>query len=663
MILSRASTALPITAVALLAIAAPCFALPSFTTAVQQGNIQSSLVVEASGIVASRANPNVLWTHNDSGDSARVFAMTTAGANLGTYSISGAGAVDWEDIDVGPGPVAGQQYLYIGDIGDNGLSRSSVSIYRVPEPTVSDLQTPSNTIVLGAVRLILVYPDARRNAESMFVDPATRDIYIISKENNLNRVYRAPYPQSTTGTNTLQLMTTFSTGATLLTAADISPDGNEILVRTYFSGDIFVRPPGGSITDAFNTAPITIPLASETQGEAIGFDPNGRGYFTTSEGNSQPIYYFNRTGSPPGTMYWDNDGVATGTYAATGAGMGGTGTWNATARKWYTGGAEVAWSANNDAVFAGTAGTVTLDTTQQANNASFKTDGYILTAGALHLTGPTINVDAGVTASINSGIKGSAGLTKIGSGTLRLGSANTYTGGTTIKSGTLFVLNSSGSGTGDGTVNVSAGARLAGTGAVGGDVMNGGVITPGSSVGALHISGSYTQAEAGELQIELASAGSFDALAIGGSASLAGILSLSLVGGFMPAAGSTFTVLTASSLAGSSFSTAVLPSLAGDRAWFVNYGATSVSLFVTLPGDFTGNGVVDAADYVVWRDGLGTKFTQADYNVWRSHFGQSVGANSSLGAVPEPATASAFGRMLILFIAARRTFRLGSRLA
>src|SRR4051794_26215639 len=218
MILSRASTALSITAVALLAIAAPCFALPSFTTAVQQGNIQSSLVVEASGIVASRANPNVLWTHNDSGDSARVFAMTTAGANLGTYSISGAGAVDWEDIDVGPGPVAGQQYLYIGDIGDNGLSRSSVSIYRVPEPTVSDLQTPSNTIVLGAVRLILVYPDARRNAESMFVDPATRDIYIISKENNLNRVYRAPYPQSTTGTNTLQLMTTFSTGATLLTA-------------------------------------------------------------------------------------------------------------------------------------------------------------------------------------------------------------------------------------------------------------------------------------------------------------------------------------------------------------------------------------------------------------------------------------------------------------
>ena len=127
----------------LIAAAGRCFAVPSFTAAIQQGNVGNSSISEASGVVASRANPNVLWTHNDSGDSARLFAMTTAGANLGAYSISGAGASDWEDISIGPGPVAGQQYLYIADIGDNGLSRSSVSVYRVPEPTVSDLQSPS----------------------------------------------------------------------------------------------------------------------------------------------------------------------------------------------------------------------------------------------------------------------------------------------------------------------------------------------------------------------------------------------------------------------------------------------------------------------------------------------------------------------------------------
>jgi hypothetical protein len=57
---------------------------------------------------------------------------------------------------------------------------------------------------------------------------------------------------------------------------------------------MFIRPPGGSITDAFNTTPITIPLLSDGQGEAIGFDPKGWGYYTTNEGSHQEIDYFDR---------------------------------------------------------------------------------------------------------------------------------------------------------------------------------------------------------------------------------------------------------------------------------------------------------------------------------------------------------------------------------
>ncbi len=56
-------------------------------------------------------------------------------------------------------------------------------------------------------------------------------------------------------------------------------------------------------------------------------------------------------------------------------------------------------------------------------------------------------------------------------------------------------------------------------------------------------------------------------------------------------------------------------------------------------GDFDGNGAVDAADYVAWREGLGSVNTQADYNGWRTHFGQTVGTGSRASAneaVPEP---------------------------
>jgi hypothetical protein len=58
-----------------------------------------------------------------------------------------------------------------------------------------------------------------------------------------------------------------------------------------------------------------------------------------------------------------------------------------------------------------------------------------------------------------------------------------------------------------------------------------------------------------------------------------------------------------------------------------------------LVGDYNQNGAVDAADYVVWRSGQGTTYTQTDYDVWRTHFGQSSGSDSASfphSAVPEP---------------------------
>jgi autotransporter-associated beta strand protein len=638
----------------------PSLAALSFAPGISTGTVQNISINEASGIAASRANANVLWTHNDSGDSARVFAMNSAGTNLGTYSISGAGAFDWEDIAIGPGPLAGQHYLYIADIGDNGALRSSVSVYRVPEPMVSDTQSPVSTSLSGAVKFTFQYPDGARDAESMLVDPVTRDIYIISKRENPKHLYRAAYPQSSSGPTTLQLMTTFLTDSTWLTAADISPSANEIIVRSTdtTSGRLYQRPAGGSIADAFATAPITIPLLSEPQGEAIAFDPNGWGYYTTSEGSQEPIYYFNRLPAPAGTMYWDNDGSAAGSYVATGTGLGGSGTWNTSSRKWYTGGTEVAWVGGNDAVFSGTAGTVTLAAGQSVHSLTFKTSGYLLTASTITLVGSSITVDSGVEASIGSAVAGSAGFAKNGNGTLTLTHANTYTGGTAINGGALVVTNTTGSGTGTGPVTVNVGAMLGGTGTIVGDVSNSGTLAPGMSAGTLHINGEYNQTADGRLEIELVSSSSFDALAITGTASLAGTLAVSLTGGFQPQGGDTFAFITASGFSDTTFGSTILPMLAGDLAWNVDYGANSVSLLVTLVGDFTGNGTVDGADYVVWRKGLGTTFTQTDYDVWRAHFGQSITPGVSSGAaVPEPAAWTLLGFAFVPIALARRRFR------
>ncbi|NLT76895.1 MAG: hypothetical protein GXX98_10255, partial [Planctomycetes bacterium] len=75
-----------------------------FAPGVEAGIVRTPLIQEASGLVASRKNPGVLWVHNDSGDTARVFAIDTRGNLLGVCSVTGAKARDWEDIAIGPGP-------------------------------------------------------------------------------------------------------------------------------------------------------------------------------------------------------------------------------------------------------------------------------------------------------------------------------------------------------------------------------------------------------------------------------------------------------------------------------------------------------------------------------------------------------------------------------
>ncbi len=83
----------------------------------------------------------------------------------------------------------------------------------------------------------------------------------------------------------------------------------------------------------------------------------------------------------------------------------------------------------------------------------------------------------------------------------------------------------------------------------------------------------------------------------------------------------------------------------------------NVAFNTSLPGDFNGDSIVDAADYVVWRKGLGTTYSQSDYGVWRSHFGQTAGSGSGAIAnavVPEPATMVMLITAMLMLCSRRR---------
>lgn len=297
----RRLRAAPVTlAAALLAMPISTSAAPTFAVAVTNGTVNIAGLSEASGIAASRNNADVLWTHNDSGDSARIFCIDTRGRILGVYNVTGGNNVDYEDIGIGPGPVTNVSCLYVADIGDNNANRANIVIYQIPEPAVYARQyTNPVTVNLKGVRAItLTYPDGARNAEAMFVDPVTGDLFILSKAST-SRIYTVS-KASLDLTNNAALTFVRTLGFNVPSAAGISPSGNEIIVRQEDFARLWPRANGQSVASAFSGTAVAIPVAGltngEPNGEAIGFDGLGNGYFTLSDNaTTQPLRYFSRT--------------------------------------------------------------------------------------------------------------------------------------------------------------------------------------------------------------------------------------------------------------------------------------------------------------------------------------------------------------------------------
>jgi hypothetical protein len=193
--------------------------------------------------------------------------------------------------------------LYWGDIGDNNNVRVTVNVKRVAEPVVDADQDPV-TVTLGGVDVItLQYPGgadapAHKDSETLLVDPLNADLYLVTKRTAVGQVYRAAYPQATSGITTLEYVAALPWGGA--TGGDVSVDGSRIIIRRYSGNNppasIWLRAPGTDFWDAFSGPGCVVPLQPEPQGEAVGFDPAGEGYYTLSENESPgaliPIWYF-----------------------------------------------------------------------------------------------------------------------------------------------------------------------------------------------------------------------------------------------------------------------------------------------------------------------------------------------------------------------------------
>ena len=255
------------------------------------GAFSTPEIVECSGLVASKINPGILWTHNDSHGRARIFAVKEDGSLRGIYTLQGANTVDWEDIAWGPcSAQRDADCLYIGDIGDNSEHRDEIQVYRVPEPSVPMEGPPVEETLQEVERFDCRYPNRPHNAETLLVDPEWGIPYIVPRAGPLETVvYRFPAPPVSGETVTLEKVALLAPQS-YLKGGDVSPDGSRVILRDYYTGFEYPRPDGGTFDDIFSQIPCQIPLAEEAQGEALAIGIQGREIYTASEGQWAPIH-------------------------------------------------------------------------------------------------------------------------------------------------------------------------------------------------------------------------------------------------------------------------------------------------------------------------------------------------------------------------------------
>ena len=256
-------------------------------------------IAESSGLATS-SDGQLVYTHNDSGDEGRLFAVGLDGRTRTTWTVPGTEPRDWEDLARGPDE-QGRSSLWIGDIGDNSAARDNgVLVHRVPEPepTAQDAATTEPPLSFR-----LRYPDGPRDAETLLVHPQTGRLYVVTKPfTGPAEVFAAPAVLDRNGPNALEPVaqaTVRGTGTPggpgigglanlLVTAGDVAPDGSRVALRTYTDVYEWVVP-DGDLAAAFAGEPTVTALPAREQGEGLAYAPDGAAVLVSTEGSGSPV--------------------------------------------------------------------------------------------------------------------------------------------------------------------------------------------------------------------------------------------------------------------------------------------------------------------------------------------------------------------------------------
>jgi len=251
------------------------------------GNLSDPAVNESSGLAPSLRLPGHFWTHNDSGDQARLFLISREGALKAVLTVEGAQAVDWEDM--ASFQFNGKPFLLVADVGNNQLNRSIVQLYLLEEPALHAKDGVQSLTARVAHIIRFRFEGGPKDCESAAVDTELGRILLLGKEMTECGAYELPLSFDDAKEPWVARRVA-TVPVSLATAMDISPDGRRAVIANYVSGCEYRREKDESWADAFARPPRPLVFPLRRQGEAVCYGRDGLTLHLTSEGKRQPFW-------------------------------------------------------------------------------------------------------------------------------------------------------------------------------------------------------------------------------------------------------------------------------------------------------------------------------------------------------------------------------------
>jgi len=271
-----------------------------YVAPVATGTVGDPGLNEISGIIASPSNPDLVWLHNDSGDEARLYGLSTRGRARGRLTLAGLHLFDLEDIAAGPCPDLTGPCLWLADTGDNAHMRDHAVVYAVPEPALTSTSAFGDLDATRWWRFPIDYPFGAIDSEALAVDPGGVTFYLFEKiDGDRAQLFRHPGPLEDNVQVTMERMGSFASPGVpvrlgrMITAADLHPTRDRIVLRVYTGIFEYRLDPGASLARLDMATRVAAPITfAERQGEALGYDVEGTGLWSASEGAGQNLHHY-----------------------------------------------------------------------------------------------------------------------------------------------------------------------------------------------------------------------------------------------------------------------------------------------------------------------------------------------------------------------------------